>query len=131
MMNEPVSTVMSQAVVTLKANDTMKDVHYLIVKHKISHIPIVDARKMIGIISVNDLLKVQGTHEDLENLKIEDYMTKKVAFLEPDDKVGAAAEVLMEHLFHAVPICDEHHNLLGLVTLFDLVKYSYNKEYEQ
>ncbi len=130
MMNEPVSTVMSQAIVTLKADDTMKDVHYLCTKHKISHIPIVDARKMVGIISVNDLLKVIGSERSLEDMRVDEFMTKKVAFLEPDDKVGAAAEVLMEHLFHAVPICDEHHNLLGLVTLFDLVKYSYHKEYE-
>ena len=55
-------------------------------------------------------------------------MTKKLAKVESTDKIGTAAEVFMEHLFHALPVVDDG-KLVGIVTSFDLLKYEYNKEY--
>ena len=55
-------------------------------------------------------------------------MTKRLATLEPDEKIGAAAEVLLEHLFHAVPITLDG-DLVGIVTTFDILKYEFSKEY--
>ena len=58
-------------------------------------------------------------------------MTRKLATLEPDQHIGAAAEVLMEHLFHAVPIVNEAGDLVGIVTSYDILRYSYQKEYPE
>ena len=55
-------------------------------------------------------------------------MTKHVATLEPEDKVGSAAELFLENLFHAVPIV-KNNELKGIVTSFDIIKYTFNKEY--
>lgn len=55
-------------------------------------------------------------------------MTKILATIEPIDKVGTAAEVFMEHLFHALPVVD-NGKLVGIVTSFDVLRYEYNREY--
>jgi len=55
-------------------------------------------------------------------------MTKHVATLEPEDKVGSAAELFLENLFHAVPIVKDGV-LQGIVTSFDVIKYEFHKEY--
>ena len=45
--------------------------------------------------------------------------------------LGVGAEVLMEHLFHAVPIVNEHKELVGIVTTYDVLRYEYGKEYPE
>jgi CBS domain-containing protein len=51
-----------------------------------------------------------------------------VATLEPQDKIGSAAELFLENLFHAVPIVKDDE-LQGIVTSFDIIKYTFHKEY--
>ena len=55
-------------------------------------------------------------------------MTKILATVESTDKVGTAAEVFMEHLFHALPVVEEG-KLIGIVTSFDVLRYEYQREY--
>ena len=55
-------------------------------------------------------------------------MTKKIATLTPSDKIGSAAELFLEHLFHAVPIV-ENGELVGIITSFDVMKYEFQKAY--
>jgi acetoin utilization protein AcuB len=131
MMNEPISSIMNTDVVTVTPDDTLAHALSLFLEKKIQHIPVVVGPKMVGILSKTDLLKFLLHHsiEQTESTKVNDVMTKKVAFLEPEDHIGAASEVFMEHLFHAIPVCKDDHVLVGLVTSFDLLAYSYSKEY--
>lgn len=129
MMNEPVSTIMSTNLKKLDVNDTLGAVLDILKTNRVHHLPVVDGKKLVGIITSWDLLKLNRTFEEYHNIKVSDVMTRKVAFLETDDPIGAAAEVLLENLFHAIPICDQDHNLVGLVTAFDILKYENKKEY--
>lgn len=67
-------------------------------------------------------------HKDYPTTKVGNVMTKILATIESTDKVGTAAEVFMEHLFHALPVVD-NGRLVGIVTSFDVLRYEYNKEY--
>ena len=58
-------------------------------------------------------------------------MTTKVATLGPTELIGAAAQVFLEHLFHGLPIVDEDHNLVGIVTTHDILKYQFYKAYPE
>jgi CBS-domain-containing membrane protein len=58
-------------------------------------------------------------------------MTRRLATLEPNQHIGAVAELLMEHVFHAVPVVDDHQKLLGIVTSTDVIDYEYKKEYPE
>jgi acetoin utilization protein AcuB len=83
---------------------------------------------LVGIITTGDLLWLDKRFEDYDNISVSDVMTRKIATLEPDDKIGSAAEVLLEHLFHCVPITKDGE-LLGIITSHDIMKYEFNKEY--
>lgn len=130
MMNEPISSIMNTDVVTVTPDDTLAHALSLFLEKKIQHIPVVVLTKDWRH-SLTDLLKFLLHHsiEQTESTKVNDVMTKKVAFLEPEDHIGAASEVFMKHLFHAIPVCKDDHVLVGLVTSFDLLAYSYSKEY--
>ena len=128
MMNEPISMIMTRNVITAAADDTLAVARGIFLKNKVHHLPIVNGERLVGILTTYDLFKITGPNKDYEKIYIRDVMTKHVATLEPEDKIGSAAELFLENLFHAVPIVKEGV-LKGIVTSFDVIKYEFKKEY--
>ncbi len=132
MMNERLQTLMTTEVVTLTPENTLGDAREILLKKRIHHIPIVDAgNKLVGMLTSWDIFKLGKSADESAEIKISEVMTRKLATLEPDSHLGAAAEVLMTHLFHAIPIVDDDHVLHGIVTTYDLLKYAFRKEYPE
>lgn len=129
MMNEYISTIMSTEVITLDVNDNLGRVVDILKKNRVHHLPVVDGKKLVGIVTSWDLLKLNKTFEEYPTINVSDIMTKKVATLEPDMHIGSVAEVLLENLFHAIPIVNDDHELVGIVTAFDVLRYEHDKEY--
>lgn len=131
MMNEPVTTIMTAKVITLRPEDTLGQARDIFLSNRIHHLPIVEGEKLVGMITSWDLFKTGLSAAEYANKPISEVMTTKLAMLEPWQKIGAAAEVLMEHLFHAVPIVDESGHLKGILTTYDILKYTFRREYPQ
>ena len=128
MMNEANSTIMTSKLVTVAPNDRLTAAKDIFQKSRIHHLPVVDGKKLVGIITTGDLVWLNKKFDEYDEILVKDVMTKRLATLEPDEKIGAAAEVLLEHLFHAVPITLDG-DLVGIVTTFDILKYEFSKEY--
>lgn len=130
MMNEPISLIMTRHVITADQNDTLAVARNIFLKNKVHHLPIVEGSNLVGILTTYDLFKLNGSHngKSFEEMTIKDVMTKHVATLEPEDKIGSAAELFLENLFHAVPIVKDGI-LEGIITSFDVIKYEFMKEY--
>lgn len=128
MMNEPISSIMTTDLITLSPDDTLDRVRAIFLSKRIHHLPVVEGKKLLGLLTTYDLFKLERPDTKLDNIRVRDAMTTKLAILEPQQKIGVAAEVFLENLFHAVPIVEEG-NLVGIVTTFDVLKYSFKKEY--
>jgi CBS domain-containing protein len=129
MMNEPISSIMSTNVVALNVTDDLSAVMDILKKNRVHHLPVVDGKKLVGIVTSWDLLKLNRTFEEYQNIKVSDVMTRKLAVLEPNMHIGSAAEVLLANLFHAIPIVNDDYELMGIVTAFDILRYEHDKEY--
>ncbi|MBL7820026.1 MAG: CBS domain-containing protein [Saprospiraceae bacterium] len=128
-MNETVQEIMVRDVICVNPTDTLQKVKELLINNRIHHVPVVETdMKLVGIITTYDLFKLAVDHKDYPTTKVGNVMTKILATIEPIDKVGTAAEVFMEHLFHALPVV-ENGKLVGIVTSFDVLRYEYNREY--
>ena len=128
MMNEPLSSIMTRHVITIGPDDKLSSAREIFMKNKVHHLPVVRGTKLLGILTTYDLFKYVQRDTDYESSLVKDVMTKHVATLEPEDKVGSAAELFLENRFHAVPIVKEGE-LQGIVTSFDVIKYEFHKEY--
>lgn len=131
MMNERLQAIMTKNVVTVAPHQSVADAYQIIKEKRFHHIPVVEGTKLVGIITSYDLMQMEVCPEEYGSHTISDVMTSQVAYLNPDDLVGAAAEVFMEHLFHGLPICDDDHNLVGIITTHDVLKYNYYRAYPQ
>ena len=128
MMNEPISSIMTTDLITLGPDDTLDRVRAIFLSKRIHHLPVVEGKKLLGLLTSYDLFKLERPDTKLDNIKVRDAMTTRLAKLEPQQKIGVAAEVFLENLFHAVPIV-ENDELVGIVTTFDVLKYNFKKEY--
>ena len=128
MMNEPVSSVMSTDLITVSPEDTLDKVKDIFTSTRIHHLPVVEGDSIIGLVTTLDLWKLNKPFEDYPSIDVKSVMTTKVATLEPKSKIGTAAEVFLENLFHALPIVD-NGKLVGIITSFDVLQYQFLKEY--
>ncbi len=142
MMNQPVSEIMTKKLITVIPTDSLKLVNDLFNQHNIHHILVVRHLDLVGIISKTDFYKaIHGAR--LENpetaaseneqiyarFKAEDLMTKNVAKIGPDEKIGTAAEIFLENYFHAIPIVNDQQELVGIVSNYDILKMFFHEAY--
>lgn len=131
MMNDPVSNIMTpfDKLITCEPEDSMVHVQKVMEKHRLHHLPIVKGQKLEGLITTTDLLKLNRRFEEYDGLYAKDVMTTRLAKLEPNEKVGTAATIFLENLFHLIPLVDSENNLAGVISTFDVLKYSFMKAY--
>ena len=131
---------MTRNVITLHPEDTMDQVKKIFDTHNIHHIPIIDNKKVVGIISKTDYLKLlhgftlfKTTKSDTYNaaimrsLLVSEVMTQQVAKLNPDDSIETAVGFFRENLFHALPVVDDTGDLVGIITTYDLLNFAFSE----
>jgi len=129
----PVTTIMTQHVITLNKKDTLETAEKLFKKHHIRHIPVVSGKAIIGMLSYTDLLRISfadSAYEDDEYIdsvvynmfNIEQVMVKKIVSVSPSSSIKEVAEILAHSEFHALPVV-ESNTLIGIVTTTDLINY--------
>ena len=74
-------------------------------------------------------MKIDEDFSKIQGNSIRSFMTKKIAKLEPEDKIGTAAEVFLENMFHGIPIVDSNNVLKGIVTTHDVLMFLFDREY--
>jgi CBS domain-containing protein len=128
----PVAEVMTPHPRSVQVDQQISDVRKALEDGRVHHLPVVDGKRVVGIISTTDLLelgfKPRDSHEDLDayldgQFKIRDVMHTDVITIPSGSTVRDAARVLRTGIFHAVPVVDEARNLLGIVTSTDIVSY--------
>ena len=131
--NEPISKIMSTDVITVHQSQKLSDVRHIICKSNIHHVPIVDGKKLVGLISYTDLMKlnivISGADERTidsiidQQFTIQDVMVTEITVLNETDTIRQATNILAEGKFHSVPVIDKQKKIIGIVTMTDLIRY--------
>ena len=124
----PIATIMQTDLITISQEETLFAVGQLFDTYSIHHLPVVDGRSLIGIVSKSDYLffrqfkTIEEDKERLESHRAKEIMTTGLAKLEPTDRINVALKVFKENIFHALPIV-EQGNLVGIVSTYDFIKH--------
>jgi len=140
--------VMVKKVITINRNASVKELSELLIKNKISGVPVVDDNgSLVGIATEGDLIvqdadlhfpryfKLLDSIIYLESLnkfkrnlkkylgtKVEDIMTGKVKTVNTDTPVNEVANIMIKNNVNRVPVLDSSGNLVGIITRADIVK---------
>lgn len=133
--NEPVTHIMKPNPKTIHLKTPISEVGKIFSQGKIHHLPVVDGKELIGMVSYFDLIRVsfeqsfgvtdkEAVYEVLDQtLTIESIMTKDPVCIQAKATVRDAAEKLSTGQFHSLPVVNEDHELLGIITSKDLIEY--------
>jgi CBS domain-containing protein len=142
------SDIMTKEVITIKKEASIGELSELLVKNKISGVPVVDDEgRITGIVTEADII-VKDTElhfpryfklldaiiylESLNKFKaslqkhiatsVEDIMTAKVKTIRADTPVNEIAELMLDLKVNRLPVVDDNNKVTGIVTRADIVK---------
>lgn len=73
-LEAPVSQVMTRKVVTCKETDTVAELMEMMTTGKFRHLPVVDNGKVVGLISIGDIVKRRVQEYESEQEALRDYI---------------------------------------------------------
>ncbi len=125
-VNENVRTIMTQQVVTLSHDATIREAVKEIVGKKIGGLPIVDNDGVLeGIVTERDVMRVLGAQQS--GLKVEDIMSTSLRVTAPDCPIATVTHDMTKYRFRRLPVVSDDV-LYGIVTATDLMCYLGNRE---
>ena len=75
-MSLPIDKFMTRDVVTCKMTDTANDLMEKMTRGRFRHVPVVEGGKLVGIVSIGDVVKRRMEDSDLERHAMREYITQ-------------------------------------------------------
>lgn len=143
-----VKDIMTKDVVSVGVDNEMAEVAKILTEKRIHGVPVVEEKKVIGIITETDFFvgtehslylpsfiefvkkfklsndTLDFRKNELKNIlkaKAADIMTNDCVTIDPEGDIEELFEIFKKRGFHTVPVVDGNKNLCGIVTLADVI----------
>ncbi len=132
--------IMTSDLITADPDEILDSVKHKLISNHIQHIPVVDGRKILGIISKGDIHRMEhhftlfqsekaleSNRQIFSTILASEIMTKTLVKLKDTDPASIAVDLFRENLFHALPVVNAKDQLVGMITPLDLLKYAFDE----
>jgi CBS domain-containing protein len=123
-----VRDIMSQGVVRIRPEATVRELAHLLAQEQISGVPVVtDRDRLVGVVSATDIVLRAALHgSPADNVpwleyRVEDIMTPAPLAVTPETTVTELARFLVKCRVHRA-LVTEGKRLVGVVTAFDIMR---------
>jgi CBS domain-containing protein len=127
---------MTTPVTTIEPTDTVAFADELMRVERVRHLPVVDGDVLVGLLSHRDifaagipLMKDPSDEEDFEakrKVQVREVMRGGIETVSPEEDALVAADTLLTQKIGSLPVVDERHHLIGIVTEADFVRWARN-----
>ena len=118
-----VEDAMTEDVVTIDADASVKKAVDLMNKHEIGCLIAVRSGKAVGIVTERDMLsRVLGMSRDPERTKVLEIMTSPLVVADPQMDLEEAARLMFKMKVKKLPVVSKG-DLVGLLTLTDIARF--------
>jgi acetoin utilization protein AcuB len=134
-----VQTIMTRTVVCAAPTTTVREAIRLIEDSDVRHLPIVDGRELLGIVSDRDLREYRiplyveieqmsdadrARADELLDTPLGEVMSEEVISVEGHESIASVVDAMLEYKVGAVPVVNDDNELLGIVSYIDVLKYT-------
>lgn len=113
-----IKDLMTKNPYTISPEATMNEAKKIMKENGITGLPVVREKRIMGIISINDILKCLDDGNMARLVK--DYMSKKLIVLEEEMPVSFALSYFEKYNFRRFPVLNKKKELSGMVTSRDI-----------
>jgi CBS domain-containing protein len=75
-LSRPVETIMTSVVSTCTKEDTVDSLTLLMTENRVRHVPVLENGKLIGIVSIGDVVKTRMQELESEHEQLQSYITQ-------------------------------------------------------
>ncbi len=108
--------------VTIAPDALVQEAATLLIKHNIRRLPVVEGERLVGLISVTDLIAAIAQLRIKDEIK-EKYVSQTFAIWE-ETPLPLVARIMEISGFDAIPILDAESRLQGIISERDLIRHS-------
>lgn len=132
-----IKEIMTTSVISVHPDDTIAIVRDKIIQHKVHHMPVLENGVVVGMISMNDIHKMEHQFTQFNNpeahvannqlfntMLAKEIMSTPVITVNENENVKKVVDIFLENMFHALPVVNQGGELTGIVTTFDLIRHS-------
>jgi CBS domain-containing protein len=119
MANVPLRTCMTRNVITVQTDVDAAQIAQLLIEHRFGCVPVVEDRRLLGMITEIDCLRAFVTSTQHGGVKIQDVMQSSVLTATPENLVIAVVQQMRERRVRHVPVT-EGKQLVGILTDRDI-----------
>ena len=116
-----IKEVMTKNPACCKPSDTLDTVAKLMVEHDCGEIPVCDGTKLVGVITDRDITcRAVAAGKAPALLPVNEVMTRNPYIVHQDQKVEAAFDVMEQRLVRRLPVVNDDHQIVGIISETDL-----------
>jgi len=121
---EPIQRLFSAPPVCVAPETSVAEAVGLMQKHHHGCVLVRDASRLVGIFTERDVLnKVVGSGHDPARIAVETVMTPDPETLPADASVAFALNLMSEGGFRHIPVVDDAHRPIGVLSVRNIVQY--------
>lgn len=114
--------LMTRDAVMISPEKSIVEAAKLLIEHDIRRLPVVEEKKLVGIITVADIVRVAAELDIKE--KVELYLEKETSVLWSEMPLPVAGSIMEFAAVQACPVIDTSLKLAGMISDRDLIKAS-------
>jgi CBS domain-containing protein len=119
-----ISALFHRNVTSCTNRDTLSHAASQLWQHDIGCLPVLgDDGRLCGMITDRDIAMaafLQGA--PLRSISVSSVMSKEVAACRADEEVDAVVQTLISRQLHRLPVVDDDHRLIGIISLNDIAR---------
>lgn len=110
--------IMIQEVQVTSPHDLVAAAKLKMMRCNVGGLPVVDEKKLVGIITHRDILLAGG---EALGLKVDDLMSKDLKVVKKDTPIMEITRIMADKGYQRIPVVDDE-NLIGLITQSSLIR---------
>lgn len=129
-----VARLMTRDPVTVSMDETVARIKHLFDTQRFHHLIVVEDTKVVGVISDRDLLRSlspfigkrdeRAADERLLHRRAHQVMTRHPVCVREHTPLAEATSLILAHRISCLPVIDDDHHPVGIITWRDLVSWS-------
>ena len=131
-----VSSVMSKPAITIETNEAVARAKWLMVRHGITRLPVLESGRLYGIVSMRDIIErlyyasiprrsrrgdVVGTEDDILAAPVKAIATTPVITINEDDDLYTAVDLMLSKGISGMPVISGV-SVTGVISSYDIIK---------